>query len=101
MVHSDDPEPRRPTDRNLANIVDRDRRRFVGREHDVADVIERMDQTHSAYIKSLLPDVKVAAARVGVRVLNGSDDLRKRNRVMSELRRIEIDMILLGQSAKT
>src|SRR6266851_4583571 len=66
IVHSDDPEPRRPSNRNITHITNPDWRGLVAGEHDVANVVEGMDKTYSTHIKSLLTDVKVAAARVGV-----------------------------------
>src|SRR5216684_2384610 len=66
IVHSDDPEPRRPSNRNVTHITNPDWRGLVAGEHDVANVVEGMDKTYSTHIKSLLTDVKVAAAGVGV-----------------------------------
>ena len=101
IVHADDSQPRRVADLDVGDIGHRDRSRLVGLQHDVADVVERVDEADAANVEGLLADAQIVAAGVGVGVRDRADQGRERNLVVGQLLRIDIDVVFLGQSAET
>ena len=73
----------------------------MGVEHDVADVVERMDEADSAHVEGLLADPQVVTADVDVGIGQRGHQPRQRDAVMHQFLRVDVDMVLLGQSAET
>ena len=70
-------------------------------EHHVADVIQRMDKADSAHVEGLLSDSQVVTADIDVGVGQRRDQARQRDTVVHQFLRVDVDMVLLGQSAET
>ncbi len=101
IVHADDTQTGRIADTHVGDIGHRDRRAFVRGQHDVANVVERMDEADAANVEGLLADREIIPACVGVRVRDRAGQSCERHLVIGQLLRIYVDLVLFRQPAKT
>jgi alkylation response protein AidB-like acyl-CoA dehydrogenase len=66
---------------HLRHLVHANRDRPTAGENDSFDVVERFDEAQTAYVEDLVANGKIIAADVDVRIGNGGDQCRQRNRV--------------------
>ena len=99
MVAAEHPEPDGVTDADLADVADADGRAAPGRHHDVANVVEAVDEADAAHDQRVLPVTDVAAAGVGVVGADRVEDLLEGEVVGAQPRRVEGDLVLLDAAA--
>ena len=89
VVVAGDAKPRLVADAHRGDVADQHRRALVGRQHGVADVVERVDLADAAYHRRLRADVDRLAADVDVAVAERLQHLRQREAVGGELGEID------------
>ena len=86
---------------DIGDIAEKDGHAVVLGDDDVAHVVERVQQADAAHIDALAAHGQVVAARVGVAVLNGGDDLGHGDAVGQQLGRIDFGLVLARGAAET
>ena len=100
IVHPDDAQPGRVTDRDVGHVAHGDRRRLADRQQRVADVFERFDEAEATHVEGLLANVEIVAARADIGVGECGGQGGKRNVVVVQFLRIDVNVVLLGKSAE-
>src|SRR5262249_60030968 len=98
-IPAGDPEPGRVPNLGAPDVAEEHRRAPALRQHDVADVVDVPDEADAADVGRLLADVGGAGPDVHVAVGDGGDRLRQRDAVPLQLSEIDLDVVLLRQSA--
>jgi hypothetical protein len=89
----------RAADPDLGDVAHPDRRPLLGRDHDVGDVVGRLDEADAADGEGVLPAGDVAAAGVGIVGGHGVEDLLEGEVVAAQPPRVDGDLILLDAAA--
>ena len=99
-VVAHDAEPRRVADRHVRDVADANRRSALGRDDDVADVVEAADQADAAHVEGLFADVQDVGPDVLVRRRERREQRRERQTVAAQPVRVDVHLVLLDEAAE-
>ena len=86
---------------HISDIVDSDRRALGRGQHDIPNIAQRMDKADAANVEGLFADREIIARRRWCSSSDRVDQGGERNLVIGQVLRIDVDLVLLGEPAKT